>query len=174
MSSKRARLVDQYQSFMKSTELVPLIRIIGIILYFFIAAQGAFYHFGFGKALYQIPSEHFIELRKAVDPVVRSKFKVLYLSALVVMFVWFLISDKSAGFWSYGFVLLAFIFLIADMVLILKFSEPVNELINSDLLNTEKGYSNARSEWLKFILIRGYLSLTGFAMLIIHLAFKPR
>ncbi|MCE7058546.1 hypothetical protein [Dyadobacter sp. CY343] len=159
---------------MKSTELVPFIRVIGIVLYFFIAAQGAFYHFGFGKALYQIPSEHFIELRKVVDPVVRSKFKVLYLSALAVMFLWFLLSDKTAGFWSYGFVLIAFVLLIADMVLILKFSEPVNELINSDLLNTEKEYSNARSEWLKFIFIRGYLSLAGFSMLIVHLAFKPR
>ncbi|WP_439556622.1 hypothetical protein [Dyadobacter sp.] len=157
---------------MKSIEIVSIVRLAGFALYFFIAAQGAFYHFGFGKALYQIPAEHFIELRKVVDPAVRSKFKMLYLAALAVMLLWVVLTDKSAGFWSYGLVLLAFLLLVADMVFILRFSEPVNELINSDLLNTERGYSNARSEWLKFIFIRGYLSLAGFALLVIQLAFK--
>ena len=66
---------------MKPIELISVVRIIGITLYFFIAAQGAFYHFGFGKALYSIPADDFIVLRKAVDPIVRGKFKVLYLSA---------------------------------------------------------------------------------------------
>ena len=159
---------------MKLIEIVPVVRIVAVVLYFFIAAQGAFYHFGFAKALYQIPAEHFIMLRKMVDPVVRTKFKVLYLSALAVMLLWVLLADKSGGFWSYAFILLSFLFLAADMVLILKFSEPVNALINSAFLNTESGYANARSEWLKFILIRGYFSLAGFGLLILQLAFKTR
>lgn len=159
---------------MKSVEIVSVVRIIGMMLYFLIAAQGAFYHFGFGKALYHIPAENFIELRKAVDPVVRSKFKGLYLSALGVLFIWFLVSDKTGGFWSYGPVMFAFLMLIADMVLIVKFSEPVNELINSDLLNTQTGYKAARGEWLKFIFIRGYLSMAGFFLLMVQNAFNTR
>ncbi|MCF0061432.1 hypothetical protein MUK70_19530 [Dyadobacter chenwenxiniae] len=159
---------------MKSIELTALVRIIGITLYFLIAAQGAFYHFGFGKALYNIPAEDFIVLRKAVDPIVRGKFKVLYLSALAVMFIWFLLSDKSAGFLSYAPVLIAFLLLVADMALILKFSEPVNALINGSTLNTETGFNQARSEWLKFILIRGYLSISGFLMLMVHLVLRFR
>lgn len=159
---------------MKPIELISVVRIVGIVLYFFIAAQGAFYHFGFGKALYNIPSEDFIELRKAVDPIVRGRFKVLYLSALAIMFIWFLMSDKSAGFLSYAPILLAFLFLVADMTLILKFSEPVNELINSNSLNTQSGFENARNAWLKFILIRGYLSISGFLLLMVHLVFRVR
>jgi hypothetical protein len=159
---------------MKSIELLPIVSLTGLALYFFIAAQGAFYHLGFGKALYQIPAEHFIELRKAVDPAVRSNLKAVYLSALVVMLLWLVLIYNTSGFWSYGPVLVAFLLLIADMVLILRVSEPVNELINSNLLNTEAGYSNARSEWLKFILIRGYLSLTGFALLLIHFVCKSQ
>lgn len=159
---------------MKSIEIISLVRIIGITLYFFIAAQGAFYHLGFGKALYNIPADDFIELRKAVDPVIRGRLKVLYLTALAVMFVWFMLSDKTAGFLSYAPVLVAFLLLIADMVLILKFSEPVNTLINEGSLNAETGYENARDEWLKFIFIRGYLSVSGFLLLLIHLVFKVR
>ena len=159
---------------MKPIELISVVRLVGIVLYFFIAAQGAFYHFGFGKALYNIPSEDFIELRKAVDPIVRGRFKVLYLSALAIMFIWSLMSDKSAGFLSYALILLAFLFLVADMTLILKFSEPVNELINSNSLNTQSGFENARNAWLKFILIRGYLSISGFLLLMVHLVFRVR
>ena len=113
---------------MKPIELISVVRIVGIVLYFFIAAQGAFYHFGFGKALYNIPSEDFIELRKAVDPIVRGRFKVLYLSALAIMFIWFLMSDKSAGFLSYAPVLLAFLLLVADMVL-MDLEEVVTTMI---------------------------------------------
>ena len=140
-----------------------------MLLYFLVAAQGAFYLFGFAKALYNIPSETFIELRKAVDPVVRSRFKVLYLSALAMMFIWLLLIDKTGGFWSYGLILIAFLLLSADLVLILKVSEPVNRIINGDISNLKGSYDQLRHQWLKFISIRGYLSVSGFILLIIHL-----
>lgn len=159
---------------MKQIELISLVRLVGVMLYFFIAAQDAFYHFGFGKALYNIPSEDFIELRKAVDPIVRSRFKVLYLSALAVMLIWFLMIDKSAGVLSYAPVLIAFLLLAIDMVLIVKFSEPINALINSNAIDSESGFQTARNEWLKFILLRGYLSISGFMLLMIHLVLPVR
>jgi hypothetical protein len=159
---------------MRSIDILSLVSIVGVLLYFIIAAQGAFYHFGFGKALYNIPSENFIELRKAVDPIVRGKFKVVYLSALAVMFVWFILVDKSAGFWSYGPVIIALLLLIADLFLIVKFSEPINELVNSNLLNTKQSFEEARDQWLKFIMIRGYLSISGFVVLLLHLVLKVR
>jgi hypothetical protein len=59
---------------------------------------------------------------------------VVYLSALAVMFIWFLLVDKSGGFWSYGPVIIALLLLIADLFLIVKFSEPLNELVNSNLI----------------------------------------
>lgn len=148
--------------------IIFLVRIISMILYFFIAAQGAFYLFGFAKALYNIPSENFIELRKAVDPVVRSRFKVLYLSALFMMFIWLLIIDKTHGFWSYGLILTAFLLLAADLVLILKVSEPANRIINGDVSSLQGSYNELRHQWLKFISIRGNLSVSGFILLIIH------
>lgn len=113
-------------------ELLPLIRTIGVVLYFFVAAQGAFYHVGFGKALFNISPESFIELRKAVDPQVRGKLKALYLSALATMFVLLILSMNSGGLLSYGPMLVAFLLLLADLVLIVMRSERVNELINSD------------------------------------------
>jgi len=157
---------------MKSVEMASFVKIAGMLLYFFIAAQGAFYHFGFGKALYNIPVENFITLRKAVDPVVRDRFKVLYLAAIGLMFVWLLLTDKSNGFWSYAPVLLSFLFLLADMLLILKFSEPVNQLINSDALNGQENFREVRAQWLRFIFLRGYLSVAGFALLLIQLIFN--
>ena len=155
-------------------EMLTLIKIISILLYFFIAAQGAFYLFGFSKALYNVPVENFIELRKAVDPVVRSRFKVLYLSALAMMCVWFFFMEKSAGFWSYAFVLAALLLLVTDLFLIIKISEPANEIINGDILNNTESLKALRKQWLDAISIRGCLSVSGLTLLILHLIVNGR
>ncbi len=157
---------------MKSFELTFTIRIAGMLLYFLIAAQGAFYLFGFGKALYNIPAENFIDLRKAVDPVMRGRFKVVYLSALAVVFMWLVMADKSGGMMSYGCLLAAFLLLVADMVLIVKFSEPLNATINGNILESNESLKELRHQWLKFILIRGSLSVTGFVLLLIDMIWK--
>ena len=159
---------------MKTMDILVPIAIVSMLLYFFIAAQGAFYLFGFSKALYNVPVENFIELRKAVDPVVRGRFKILYLSTLFMMTVWFFSMDKSAGFSSYAFVLLALLLLVTDLVLILKLSEPVNEVINGDILNTTESFNAVRKQWLEAIVVRGYLSVTGLTLLIIHLIVNSR
>jgi uncharacterized membrane protein len=157
---------------MKSVELTFLLKIAGMLSYFLIAAQGAFYLLGFKKALYDISAENFIDLRKAVDPVVRGRFKVLYLSALAVLFVWLVVADKSGGLMSYGCVLGAFLLLVADMILIVKFSQPLNATINEITPESKESLSELRHQWLKFIAIRGCLSVTGFVLLLIDMLLK--
>lgn len=157
---------------MKSVDLIFTVRIVGMLLYFLIAAQGAFYLFGFGKALYNVSAENFIDLRKAVDPVVRGRFKVVYLSALAIVFIWLVMADKSGGILSYGFVLATFLLLIADLVLIVKFSEPINATINGNILESKQSLGELRHQWLKFISIRGSLSVAGFVLLLIDMTLK--
>lgn len=156
---------------MKSIEILDMVRAIGLVLYFFVAAQGAFYRVGFGKALFDIAPENFIELRKAVDPRVRRPLKTLYISSLTTMLTWLVLTVNAGGLLTYGPVLVAFLLLIADLVLALKCSEPVNVLINADLLNTRQGYVNARDEWMKFISIRGSLAVSGFVVLMLYVCF---
>lgn len=153
---------------MKSIEALTVVRIVGTMLYFFLASQGAFYRVGFGKALFDISPEDFIALRKAVDLRVRVPLKALYLSSMAIMLSWLVLAVNSGGLLTYGPVLVALMLLVADMILALKCSEPVNELINSDLLNTRQGYLNARDKWMKYINIRGLLAITGFLVLLLH------
>ncbi|WP_019941906.1 hypothetical protein [Dyadobacter beijingensis] len=156
---------------MKSIEMLTVVQATGTVLYFFLAAQGAFYGMGFGKALFDISPEAFIELRKAVDPRVRKNLKRCYLAALATMLTWLVLSVRSGGLFSYGPVLVALLLLVADLILALKRSEPVNELINSDLLNNRQSYVNARDEWMRYIFIRGNLSISGFLVLLLHLVY---
>lgn len=159
---------------MKSIDIISAISIISSLLYFFVAAQGAFYLFGFGKALYNVPVENFMELRKQVDPVVRGRFKVLYLSSIAMMFIWLLMTDKSGGFLSYAFILGAFLLLSTDLFLIIKISEPVNKTINGDISQIMESWNELRHQWLKFIMIRGSLSVSGFVLLLIHLVLRSQ
>ena len=62
----------------------PLLKLAHLVLYFFIAAQGAFYLLGFYKVLSGIPSHDFILLRKAADPVLAPHLKILYILTLLV------------------------------------------------------------------------------------------
>lgn len=155
---------------MKSIEVQSVVQVVGVVLYFFLAAQGAFYRIGFGKALFDISPEGFIELRKAVDPRVRRPLKALYISSLATMLTWLVLAVNSGGLLTYGPVLVAFLLLVADLVLALKRSEPVNQLINSDLLNTRQGFVNARDEWMKYIFIRGTLGVAGFLILLLYVS----
>jgi hypothetical protein len=157
---------------MKSINLVWIIRSVTLILYFFIAAQGAFYLLGFGKALYNISSDTFIELRKAVDPVIRGRLKTLYLATLAMTFVWFLLTDKSGGFASYGLILVSFLLLTTDIFLILKVSEPVNVEINVIDTFTVKRSVFLQQEWLKYILIRAGISVSGFLLLLLQVTLR--
>ncbi|MGN7886759.1 hypothetical protein [Dyadobacter sp. 22481] len=153
---------------MKSIEMLNIVQAIGLVLYFFVAAQGAFYRVGFGKALFDISPESFIELRKAVDPRVRRPLRALYISSLATTLTWLVLTVSAGGLLTYGPVLVAFLLLVADLALALKRSEPVNVLINADLLNTHQGYVNARDEWMKFIFLRGSLVVAGFVVLMLY------
>lgn len=157
---------------MKSIDLVWIVKSVSLVLYFFIAAQGAFYLLGFGKALYNVPSDTFIELRKAVDPVIRGRLKTLYLATLAMVFLWFLLTDKSGGFVSYGLILVSFLLLTTDIFLILKVSEPVNVEINVVDTFTVKRSIFLQQEWLKYILIRGGISVSGFLLLLLHVTLR--
>jgi hypothetical protein len=153
---------------MNSLKILPIISMAGSVLYFFIAAQGAFYLLGFGKALYNISPGHFIELRRAVDPIIGRRMKALYLATLMIMSLWVLLANQSEGFPGYGMVLTALLCLLTDLTLGIKASEPINKIITKETSpEFEQAYELQR-DWILFVQIRGCVSVAGFLMLILH------
>lgn len=158
---------------MKAITFFSLLQFAVVMGYFFIAAQGAFYHLAFGKALKNIPADSFMELRRAIDPAIRVPLKSVYLSTLALMTLTVVTGFIQTGFSTNIWNLLALLMLIADIILVIKVSEPINHAINSLAdISHEQGKA-LQAQWIKAILFRGYLSIAGFILLLVpHLLFK--
>jgi uncharacterized membrane protein len=142
-----------------------VVKPVQLVLYFLIASQGAFYLVGFYKVLSAMPSRDFILLRKTADPVMAPKLKVLYLLTLVMSIVAILVNFRSWSSVSLVLFTAATLCLLADILIALTVSEPLNKVITA-LQEPFKGAAAIQRKWLEQIYIRAFLSAGGFLMLL--------
>jgi len=153
---------------MKVIDLFFLFKVISFVIYFTLASQGGFYILSFYKVLLNLPTESFIEIRKATDNVIETPLKILYPSGLTCMLIWLLMTDKSSGILGYGFLLISFVLLATDLMLAINVNVPLNKVIQHMTVDSGDAIL-VQQKWLKFILIRGFLSVTGYISLTLHL-----
>lgn len=140
-----------------------IIEVAAVIIYFFLASQGAFYILCFAKALKSLSVQNFAELRKVVDDAIALPLKILYLCAAGIMITWMVLEVRWPLQLPQALVAGAFLLLATDMVLAFKVSVPLNKaIIQSNTIHLQQ-------EWLKFIVIRGCLSVGGFVLLVVRL-----
>lgn len=116
-----------------------------------------------------MPVESFIEIRKATDNVIETPLKILYPSGLICMLMWLFMADKSSGILGYGFLLISFVLLATDLMLAINVNVPLNKVIQHMTADNSGEAVLVQQKWLKFILIRGFLSVTGYISLTLHL-----
>lgn len=116
-----------------------------------------------------MPVESFIEIRKATDNVIETPLKILYPSGLICMLMWLFMADKSSGILAYGFLLISFVLLATDLMLAINVNVPLNKVIQHMTADNSGEAVLVQQKWLKFILIRGFLSVTGYISLTLHL-----
>lgn len=142
-----------------------VVKPVQLVLYFLIASQGTFYLIGFYKVLSAMPSRDFILLRKAADPVMAPKLKVLYLLTLVMSIVTILLNFRSLSSVSLVLLAAATLCLVADILIALTISEPLNKVITA-LQEPFESAAGIQRKWLEQIYIRAFLSVGGFLMLL--------
>lgn len=157
---------------MELSTIADWLQIATLISFFFIASQGAFYNLAFGKALRQIPPDHFIALRRTVDPAIRIPLKVLYLGTLPIFIIWVIIIINLYGIENVLPCVAALIVYIIDIVLVVKLSEPLNKLINSSVEIKADVAGQLQQKWINAITVRGYLSVTGFIIMLVYTVYK--
>jgi hypothetical protein len=156
---------------MRLIDLFSFFQLLCIMLYFLLAAQGGFYLLAHAKVLYNLPTGSFLELRKATDNIIALPLKILYPATLVWLLVWIWLADRSNIF-NYVFIIVAAALLAADLALAIRFSIPLNSIIEKLPVNTGSQALVIQVKWIKVILIRGCLCVHGFAFLILHLLAK--
>ncbi|GAA4798602.1 hypothetical protein GCM10023231_29230 [Olivibacter ginsenosidimutans] len=141
-----------------------------VLAYFIIAAQGMCYHLALGNALRQIPLDHFLTLRQTIDRYLRKPLKALYLGTPFLILLWIVVNFHQHSCLTASCYSIALLCLFADLWLIVKRSEPINQLINQLLhFQQVEGGHNLQEVWIKTMLQRGLFNIIGFIAILISL-----
>jgi len=143
------------------------LRTLYLLFYLVVASQGLFYFVGVHKALASISLDAFAEQRKAVDLAVAGPLKFIYIGGLLIGSFALLLFRKHYCTLEYITLAIAFLFMSADVIVASKGNIPINQAFHyypsSNDLTT---WNELREQWLRFILIRGGLSVTGLLTLL--------
>ena len=143
------------------------LRITQLIIVLIIAGQGLFYLLGAAEALKGISTNAFAEQRKAIDTVIAGRLTVLYYIG-ILLGVAILITLRSNPA-SPVFILTLFATLLigADAFVAIKFNVPINNAFKNYPGLTNIDWRALQLEWLKLIVIRGFISITAFIILLL-------
>lgn len=153
---------------MKSFDVYLLGKYCCLILYFFLAAQGAFYLLAFGKVFKTLPPDSFLQIRKATETVIEKPLKILYPTATFSMLLWVMYANKHDTD-SFLLLVVSLLMLLTDLILAVKVSIPLNQRIARFDNSFSTEVLRAKQKWIRLIIFRGYFSVTGFGILVLHL-----
>jgi hypothetical protein len=135
---------------------IQIIRLLHLVSYLVVTSQLLFYLVILSDAMKIIPLSHFLEQRKAVDSLMVKRFKVIYVSCLLLNIVVVILAagqPLSACFIS---AVIALVCVIVDTSISQKGNTPLNQLVNSYVPeDNSTDWELVRVKWLRLIRYRG-------------------
>ncbi len=150
-----------------------IIFLITLLSYSIIASQPFMYMLALKHTQLNLGVNSYIEVRKLIDTAMRSNFKyVLYIAALANLLL-LLVNIKNPGGIVFITASIAFIALVADILLTVKGSLPINDVINTwSAGNYPANWATYRDHWFRIFQYRQLAAVTGFVSLLIGVVFK--
>lgn len=147
--------------------MILALRVLYLLIYIILASQGIFYFLAVSDACQILPLDAFIEFRKAVERVIEMPLKILYFSSILLALSILVCQIKNVHSVLFYTVLISLGFLLADVVLAVTRSMPLNALIREYTpFSNQSLYEGIRTKWLFYIKIRGMLSVSGLLILV--------
>ena len=148
--------------------IITLVLFLYVLLYFVLAGQAVFYKLCFSQVFKKIPAQHFINIRKLADPILESRLPLIYYSSLAFGIAFIILAVYQGSFRTIIFATLAFIFLMADVLLAKKYNLPINAEIRNLVNPSDITAARLQHDWIRWIDIRGNFILAGFFVLTIY------
>jgi hypothetical protein len=153
-----------------STKIILLFT---ILPYSIIVAQSFMYIIALKNVQNGMNVRSYIELRKLLDASFRANYKYAVYAALVTSLILVLVNIQSPGSVLFISATIAFIALIADVMLMMKGNMPINNLINTWTAdNYPANWSDYRKKWLRIFFYREIVTITGFISLVTGAVFR--
>jgi len=159
--------------FKKNNMNTNIILLFTTLSYSIIVAQSFMYIVALKNVQNHMNARSYIELRKLLDANFRANYKYAVYAALVTNLILVLVNIQSPGSLLFISSTIAFIALIADVVLMMKGNMPINNLINTWTTDTYPAtWSDYRKKWLRIFYYREIATITGFISLITGAVFR--
>lgn len=115
----------------------------------------------------------YIEIRKLLDVAMRNNYRYVLYIAVCANLSLLLVNVKNPGGIIFITATIAFIALIAEILLTLKGSLPINDVINKwSADNCPVDWTEYRRSWFRIFRYRELVSIAGFVSLLTGIVFK--
>lgn len=155
--------------------VTKIIFLITLISYSIIVSQSFMYMLALKNTQLNLEARPYTELRKLIDTSMRNNFKYVVYAALLANVVWVILNDKNPGSLLFITAAIALIALIADTLLTVKGSLPINDIINTWSTDSyPANWADYRAKWFNIFQYRQIANITGFVSLLIGAVFGAK
>ena len=143
-----------------------------LIAYSMIVSQSFMYIFSLKQVQLGLEASPYIELRKLTDTSMRNNFKYAVYAVLLTNLLLVIVTGKDAGSLLFITSAVAFVAVIADTLLTVKGSLPINDTINNWTMDHYPAdWADHRKKWLEIFRYRQVANIIGFLSLLIGAVF---
>ena len=151
---------------------INILLFVNLLLYAVIASQSFIYMIALGNVQKNLSAAGYIELRHLLDKNFRRKNSAVVYLSLVTSTLFSILCSTEPRSLLFISSLIAWILLIVDVVLTLKKSMPLNDIINGwSIEEYPQNWASYRSEWLSVFRKRQVAITTGFISLLAGVSF---
>ena len=145
-----------------------IIYTITVIAYAMIVSQSFMYILSLKQVQLSLNVDTYTEIRKLTDISMRANFKYVIYATLLANLLLLTTNIKTPTSMIFIFSAIAFVALIAEILLTLKGSLPINDIINTwSLGNYPANWEAVREKWFAVYQYRQIATIVGFVSLLI-------
>jgi hypothetical protein len=152
-----------------------IILVFTLLAYSMIVSQSFMYILALKNVQLNLDANAYIELRKLIDTSMRANFKYVIYAALLGNLLLVISTVKNPGSVLFIAAVIAFIALIADTLLTVKGSLPINDTISTwSIDNYPTNWADYRIKWFRIFQYRQMANIIGFVCLVIGSIFGSK
>lgn len=145
-----------------------IILAVTIFAYAIIVSQSFMYILSLKQVQLNLNADTYTEIRKLTDTSMRANFKYVIYAALLANLLLLIVNFKTPGSLVFITSAIAFVALVAEIVLTLKGNLPINDIINTwSPGNYPVNWESIREKWFTIYQYRQIATITGFVSLLI-------
>jgi len=149
-----------------------IIFLVTLLSYSFIVSQPFMYMLSLKYTQLNLGANSYTEVRKLIDIAMRNNFKYVLYTGVFATLALVLSNIKAPGSITFITASIAFAALVAEILLTVKGSLPINDVINiwtPD--NVPANWTHYRDEWFRIFQYRQWVSVAGFVSLLFGVVF---